>query len=209
MKNKKISEVYDVAKQGYVILSRNAIRHLLDLTKEQDGASLYCRLLLEAHYGAPKVISDTTVLRRGEVLMPPAEIAEFTGWKKSKIYDALKELEKEGLLKRLDAPGQSHYLLPKYEEHSGRSARKEEHPSATGLKDNKTETSFLAFFDYYHFTTGIPKSDKEKARREWTRLSTAEREEATHNIPRYKATVRKAEYLKLACNYLKDKSFKF
>ena len=54
----------------------------------------------------------------------------------------------------------------------------------------------------------VQPAEQEKARREWRKLSLEEREEAIRNVQLYKDTIRKKEHTKLACNYLKDKSWK-
>lgn len=209
MQNKMTNKVFDVTTNGYFILSRKAIQHLMSMIDTHDRVSFYCHLLLEAHYGEPQICTDGITINRGEIRIVPQELIGFTHWKKTKVYEELKLLEEEKLLCRIGKPGKSHYRLPMYEEHCGRAVRKEEHQHPSCLKENQTENSFLGFFQYYHFATGTREVDQEKARREWAKLSIAERDEAWKNVSRYKEAVSKTEHLKLACNYLKDRSFKF
>lgn len=210
MRQDNIKNLFDTTYGGYVILSRNVLEHLLGCISVHDINSLYCYLLLKAHFGEPEVISENCIIRRGEVRFDIQELADLTGWKKSKIYDELKLLEKAELLLRINGPArQGHYLLTLYEEHCGHSARKEEHPHSTTVRENLTEKTFEEFFGYYLFITKTKEVDKEKARREWSKLCLADRKEALQNVTRYRDAVTKSEHLKLACNYLKDKSFKF
>lgn len=210
MKQDSIKKLFDTTYGGYVILSRNVLKHLLDCISVHDSNSLYCYLLVKAHFGEPEVISENCIIRRGEVRFDLQELTDFTGWKKSKIYDELKRLEKAELLLRINGPArQSHCLLTLYEEHCGHSTRKEEHPHNITVRENLTEKTFEEFFGYYLFVTNTKEVDKEKARREWSKLNLADRKEALRNVTRYRDAVAKSEHLKLACNYLKDKSFKF
>ncbi len=210
MYNETINQLFDVTLRGYVILSRNALEYLLEHIGTHDQNTFYCHLLLEAHFGEPQAINANTCIRRGEVCIDPQELMRFTNWKRSKVYEGLKLLEQADLLIRLkETSCKGHFLLTMYERHCGRALRREEHTPPPTLEESQTEKSFEAFFKYYHFITGTREVDKEKARREWARLSLAEREEAMRNVPHYKDAVPKPEHLKRACSYLKDKSFKF
>lgn len=210
MNLESIKKLFSVTSGGYVILSRKTIMHLLEYIDAPDRASFYCYLLLEAHFGEPEAICGGGIIRRGEICINSQELMKFTGWKKSKVYEELKLLEKAELLVRInDTPHKGHYLLTMYEEHCGHNVRREEHSHNTALQKNQTEMDFEEFFSFYLFVTKTKEVDKEKARREWSKLSLAERREALQNVPRYKDAVSKSEHLKMACNYLKDKSFKF
>lgn len=210
MNTESIKRLFDVTGGGYVILSRKTLKHLLQCIDMHDSNTLYCYLLIEAHFGEPAEINGNYLIRRGEILINLQELMNFTGWKRSKVYKELKMLEKAELLVRIpDMPHNGHYQLLMYEEHCGRSTRKEEHPHHISLQENQTEQSFEEFFEYYLFITKTKEVDKEKARREWNKLSLAERKDALQNVTRYRDAVTKSEHLKQACNYLKDKSFIF
>lgn len=210
MNTESIKKLFDVTSGGYVILSRKAVKHLLECIEGHDKGSFYCHLLIEAHYGEPEPVRGGGIVKRGETCIDVQELMKFTGWKKSKVYEELKLLEKAELLVRInDKSHNGHCLLSRYEEHCGRNVRKEERPHNTALLDNQTEAGFEEFFGYYLFTTKTKGVEKEKARREWRKLSLDEREAALRNVPRYTDAVTKSEHLKMACNYLKDKSFKF
>lgn len=217
MKKMVINQLFAVTTNGYFILSRNAFRHLMEQISVHDNESFYCYLLMNAHYGEPHTTPDGLIIRRGEIRITTQELVEFTHWQKSKVYHSLLHLEKLQLLVRIGAPGSGHYLITMYEQHCGRAVRKEEQAalSATARSgksktdESQTEKNFLDFFHYYHYGTGTPEVDQEKARREWAKLTLAEREEALKNVTRYKESVAKREHLKRAFNYLKDKSFKF
>lgn len=213
-----INQLFTVATNGYFTLSRNAVRHLLELIPVHDSKSFYCYLLMKAHYGDAQTTVDKVILRRGEIRIDIQELINFTHWQKTKVYHALQLMERFQLLERIGAPGSGHYLITMYEQHCGRAVRKEEQAALAAAtarsgksktEENQTEKQFLNFFHYYHYGTGTPELDQEKARREWAKLTLDEREEALRNVTRYKESVSKREHLKRACNYLKDKSFKF
>lgn len=218
MKKMVINQLFAVTTNGYFILSRNAFRHLMEQISVHDNESFYCYLLMNAHYGEPHTTPDGLIIRRGEIRITTQDLVEFTHWQKSKVYHSLLLLEKLQLLERIGAPGSGHYLITMYEQHCGRAVRKEEQAALSAATarngksktdDNQTKEQFLDFFHYYHYGTGTPEVDQEKARREWAKLTLAEREEALKNVTRYKESVAKREHLKRAFNYLKDKSFKF
>lgn len=218
-----INQLFTVATNGYFALSRNAVQHLLELIPVHDSKSFYCYLLMKAHYGEAQTTVGGILLRRGEIRVNIQELMNFTHWQKTKIYHALQLMERFQLLERIGAPGSGHYLITMYEQHCGRAVRKEEQAALCAAsayngksqteesqtEESQTENSFLHFFHYYHYDTGTSEVDQEKARREWAKLTLAEREEALKNVTRYKESVAKREHLKRAFTYLKDKSFKF
>ena len=208
MKEKKNECAFDIAGNGYITISRKMANLLADRIGMYDEDLLYCMLLIKANYGDTYVHEDK-LLHRGEIIMSPQDLSVLTGWKKTKVYATLNQLKKRQLLENVEGEIQGHYRLPLYEEHCGRTVRPEERKPAPSAAETQTESAFLRFFEYYHFTTRLPRKERERAHREWKKLSLEEREEALQNVFRYKEATPKSEHLKLACNYLKDKSFKF
>lgn len=208
MKKKKKECVFDIAGNGYITISRKMANLLANGIVMYDEDLLYCMLLIKANYG-DTCVQEGKLLHRGEIIMTPQDLSALTSWKKTKVYATLDKLKKRQLLESVEGEIQGCYRLPMYEEHCGRTVRPEERKPVPAAPETETESSFLRFFDYYHFTTRLPRKECERARREWKKLSLEEREEALQNVFRYKEATLKTEHLKLACNYLKDKSFKF
>lgn len=73
-------------------------------------------------------------------------------------------------------------------------------------ENKEKEDQFLAFWDFYHSETKLPKTDLAKAERAWRSLTATERQIAIARITEYVAA-NKPGYFKKACNYLLDKSF--
>lgn len=207
MKRKVTNHIFDATHGGYITLSRTIAKQLLEHISEYDHCSFYWSLLLQANYGET-CTQEGILLKRGEIIINVQELMNTTGWKRSKIYKELKMMEQEHLLQRLDDTDR-HYLLLMYEEHCGRAVRKEEHQPTLTPEENQTEKGFLLFFDFYHFTTETPSLDKEMAFREWKKLSMKERDEALRNVERYSKAITNRDHVKKACNYLRDKCFKF
>lgn len=206
MNNKKTADVFNTS-NGYITLSRNFVEQVFNHINEYNKEILYGKLLTNANF-RDSCTEKGVMLQRGEIEMRIDRLQEITRWKKTKLYDTIKQLEKEDLLVKLTDKGHGCYMLPMYEEHCGSHVRKEERVHTPGPEENRTESSFMDFFSFYHFLLATPRLEQEKARREWQKLSMDEREEAIRNVERYKNAVQKREHLKLACNYLKDKSFK-
>ena len=191
---------------GYITFPRAVVKHQFQAISTFDPDNIYCHLLFNANF-ADGPDADGIYLKRGEINIYITRLAKFTGWGRSALYNLLRKFEQEGLL----IPDKEHphrYLLMMYEEHCGRSVRKEErlHTPAPGETLNKQR--FEKFFEFYHFVMHTPQADKESAWKEWQKLSLEEREEAFRNLAAYRDATKGNAHQKLACNYLKSKSFK-
>lgn len=67
--------------------------------------------------------------------------------------------------------------------------------------------NFENFYNFYHEMLGIPFNEREKARREWTLLSSEEQIKAINCVKAYAQSIRNPEHIKYACNYLRDKTY--
>ncbi|MCD7924196.1 MAG: hypothetical protein LUI85_05660 [Bacteroides sp.] len=205
---KLTKQIFDATYGGYIVMSRNSAKLLLSNISAYDHDSFYLRLLVDANY-SEGYTQKGIVVKRGEIIINVQELMHITHWKRTKVYEELKMLEQEQLLQHIDDDVYGHYQLLMYEEHCGRAVRKEEHQPTLTPEENQTEKGFLLFFDFYHFTTETPSLDKEMAFREWKKLSMKERDEALRNVERYSKAITNRDHVKKACNYLRDKCFKF
>ena len=125
-------------------------------------------------------------------------------------YLMLKELKRQGLVVRKDR--QSLYFLPYYEKHcSGKSTKTKRNVARIQQPEDEDcfqDSDFDTFFEYYHYNLELPKSERMKAWKEWQKLNEEEKEEAMRTVSEYNRSLRKKEHAKLACNYLKDKTYK-
>jgi hypothetical protein len=74
------------------------------------------------------------------------------------------------------------------------------------LKNNKS-VSFEDFFNKYHEVTGLKKTDKEPARKHWSKMKVSERQEAINSIEAYWESLQNKKFCKKARTYLGDKNY--
>lgn len=76
-----------------------------------------------------------------------------------------------------------------------------------GKVKEEVKVGFMDFWDSYNKLTGMIKTDKEPAKKYWSKLTNTEKENATLNIKRYYDSLNNKKYCKKARTYLKDKNF--
>lgn len=206
MKENTIKGLFSPMAGGYITFPRAVVKHEFQAIGIYDPDSIYCHLLLNANY-ADGPDADGIYLKRGEINIYIARLAKITGWGRSALYNLLRSFEKEGLLAS-DKDHPHRYLLLMYEEHCGRSVRKEERPHTPAPEETQNRERFESFFEFYHFVMHTPQADKESAWKEWQKLSLEERDAAFQNLKTYQNSTKGNAHQKLACNYLKSKSFK-
>lgn len=74
-------------------------------------------------------------------------------------------------------------------------------------KERKEKELFDAFWNAFHSTTGMLKTDKDSAFNHWGKLTDAEKEKASANILPYFNSLSDPQYCKKARTYLDDKNF--
>lgn len=197
---------------GYICFPRKLIIQLLNDINDYDVTSLYFYMLVNANYSSTSS-SNGFIVERGELGMSSSEVMEHTKITRSTGYRMLKKLEKEQLIISISKNHHQYFRLPKYEEHCGRQISHEiqletnrHQESITGTEEEKR--TFEKFFGYYHYLLETTPRDKAKAYREWQNLSPEEREEACNNLEIFSQACKGQKHKKLACNYLKEKSYK-
>lgn len=202
--NHNLKQIYSIKNTGYVIISRSAFVTLLNMIENHNVISAYGYLLQQAQFGVGYSPHGER-LERGELEFSLANFMQYLDCGKTYAYKQLNWLIDNGLLKKMDKRGHR-YCLPLYEEHcSNFISRTKAHETTAYVS---AEERFDEFFEYYHFTFDIPHRERERARKEWYRLTPEEREQAMEYLETYRDSLARPEHVKLACNYLKDKTFK-
>lgn len=202
----KIVNLFAVKNTGFMVVSRSAFATLLKMIQSHNWVSIYGYLLFDAQFGIGYTSTGQT-LKRGELELSIDNFMEFLDCGRSYAYRKLRALEKSGLLQRIDK-GNHCFRLPHYEEHCGKMYFQERVLKASDAIARTREECFDEFFGYYHFALNLPERERERARKEWYRLTPDEQEQAMEYIETYSETLPKPEHAKLACNYLKDKTYK-
>ena len=205
----KLKEYFSTDGDGFLPLSKKALLLLIRQVNNHNGATLYTYLLLKAAYKDDFIV-DGMKIDKGRVKLDIEELMEFMKCGRSKVYLMLNELKRQGLVVRKDR--QSLYFLPYYEKHcSGKSTKTKRNVARIQQPEDEDcfqDSDFDTFFEYYHYNLELPKSERMKAWKEWQKLNEEEKEEAMRNVSEYNRSLRKKEHAKLACNYLKDKTYK-
>ena len=204
-----LNSILNFDENGYIVLPRKLAELIIKQLPFRNAGTLYLYMLIHANFGDGKTHQGIKLIR-GSINLTPCDIIKLTGWSRSTMNYRIKILESNHLIERCTEISKNLFWLPHYEEHCGKSVRLQEQKTKRDIElGSETEKKFQEFFKYYSFMLEVQPAEQEKARREWRKLSLEEREEAIRNVQLYKDTIRKKEHTKLACNYLKDKSFKF
>jgi len=75
------------------------------------------------------------------------------------------------------------------------------------FKTESKTANFEEFWTKWHEITKLPKTDREAARKHWTRLRTKEKDLAVKNIEAYYKSLNDKRFCKKARTYLADKNF--
>lgn len=209
MEKDLLDSILNFNENGYMALPRKLAELIINQIPIRSAGTLYFYMLVYANFGDGKTNQGVKLIR-GSIYLTPGDIMKLTGWSRSTAHEKIKLLEMSGLIERCTEISKNLFWLPHYEEHCGKSVRLQEQKTKRDIElGSETEKKFQEFFKYYSFMLEVQPAEQEKAHREWRKLSLEEREEAIRNVQLYKDTIRKKEHTKLACNYLKDKSFKF
>ncbi|WP_455671786.1 hypothetical protein [Phocaeicola sp.] len=200
------ASLFDCKSGGYIIISRQAMLYLLKSIKIDSPFNLYVHMLANANYNDKEYPNGNKSLR-GELDITTDELGNELHVPHTSIYRMVKELEKNKVVVKKNDRFHPYFLLTMYEEHCGYRVRPEERAAAQA-KVSLTEEDFETFFSFYYHIMEIPPKDKEKARREWSRLSMDDRDEALCNIITYHNASNGQKYMKHAYSYLREKSFK-
>ena len=205
-----IETLFPMDNHGYISISRASFNFLLNQIQNPTKETLYAYLLQKASY-KDNWYSNGKRIDRGCIEIDHDEFMRFARTKQSNMYTILNWFINKGLLERVSW-GSNIYRITHYEEHCGGLITETNSPSKEKRKDknwNNDEEYFKEFFDFYHYILQIPPTEYMRAKREWKKLQEYEKEEAIKNIEKYAESLRKPEHAKMACNYLKDKSFIF
>ena len=209
--NKKTKEMKSKLKpkssKGYIPIRRDILRLLLEQVEKPTDLTIYVYLLMNANFEDGCIVNGRK-LQRGDWLVDLKKLCKFCKKQKSSVYEALTRLIDQGLLCRKE--GESGiYRINFYEEHCGCqvSPHKSDHRRTPTASTPEVEEAFDEFFGFYHYMLHMPEPERERAHREWLRLTPEERIHAFEGITPYTQSLRTPDHAKLACTYLKDKSF--
>lgn len=140
--------------------------------------------------------------KRGESAMSITRWAQVLGWTRSRTRYFFEKMIERGVIKKMTNPYVTHICIPDYDLLTGKVR-----PQAAGKKA-EADKSFDDFWQTYHEITEKPKLNIGHARREWKKLSAADKRLAMDNIEDYYDHLSNTKYCKQAGYYLADKSFK-
>lgn len=204
----RIEDLFYTGDEGFLPLSRAALKYLLSQIKDPTREVVYTYLLLQASY-KDQYLKNGKVIGRGCVEIDVEELQKFTKTKRANVYLILRNFIKEGLLEKVS---NSIYRLVYYDKHCAgkpvHSKHKARFVKPSGPNECYEDPEFNEFYDFYHYALNIPPTERMRAWIEWQKLTEDEKEDAMMNITEYRRNLRKEEYAKMACNYLKDRTFK-
>ena len=204
---KETNQFLRADKKGYIIIPRR----LLDMMffgktpLECAEAEMYVFLLFTACYAdQDSTVPDAEPLQRGELMFSCNELCERFGVARTTVRRFVERLRKAGIVEvsTLGRGCRSRMKLLFYDN----LCRFTDRTPGGKVRTRKADEDFIRFWDRYHSMTGLPEVEIETARRNWNRLTAAERKLAVDNVAAYVCT-QSYDRLRTAANYLAHKSF--
>ncbi len=189
--------------RGHIIIPRRLLELMQDPSdpSAQKEAAIYVHLLTKAKYAADETEGG---LGRGELVLSKRELCIRFSVNARTIDRYLARLQEHGVISLTPIPGSklSRLKLLFYDN----LCRLADRTPGGRVRTRKADEDFIFFWDRYHSMTGLPEVEIETARRNWNRLTAAERKLATDNMAAYICT-QQYDRLRTAANYLLHKSF--
>lgn len=143
-------------------------------------------------------IKEQKVLcKRGESVLSKVSWAKVFNWNLNKVKYFFKKLEELQLIAIVPHRNLFHIRLLYYPQWN----------KPAGISAEQDDAQFQEFWDKYHETTQMRKTNVARAKREWALLTPQEKELAVEEIDTYFYYLTDTRYCKQAVNYLKDKTF--
>lgn len=194
----------EIIQRGYVMVPRTLLHDAIHEHPEASGdKDAFLRVLLYVNY-KPSILRRNGVehaCARGESLFSYEQWAGLLGWSRSRTRRFFQRMFDEGVVEQVEDTIPSHIRIPDYEVWLSGPAKRER--TARPVADD----GFGHFWDVFHETTCQNKCNACKARREWGKLSAAERARAVENIEVYYAHLGNTKFCLRAVNYLAYKAF--
>lgn len=190
--------------KGYVMVPRILLHDIIEEHPEASGDNeAFLRVLLNLNY-KPAVFrynGEEHLCNRGESLLSYKQWAHLFGWTRNRIRRFFQRLFDKGVAVIVPNSIISHIRIPGYDAWLSDAAKQDLEPKL------HPENGFRQFWEEFHETTRLDKCNIAKARKEWNKLSIAERERAVANITDYYVHLGNTKYCLHAVNYLAHKAF--
>lgn len=194
----------EIIQKGHIMVPRTLLH---DAIKEHPEAAGYneafLRVLLYVNY-KPTVFWKNGVEHacgRGESLFSYEQWSLLLGWSRTRTRRFFQHLFDEGVAELVPDSIVSHIRIPDYDAWLSTPARSKH--DAKPVADN----GFQHFWDEFHEGTHQDKRNVSKARKEWAKLSAAERIRAVENVESYYIHLGNTKFCLGAVNYLAYKAF--
>lgn len=205
--------LFDCRPEGYIVISRKLLCHLIKSIPEAGPNELYAYMLARANYG--ETGPEDHRIQRSELALSPAELGKELNLSRAEVYRQEAVLEGENLISKRRKGKRSILVMTEYEAHCGtqvsaappKEAQPRKKPSRKEPPPSGYTAEFEEFFAYYHHAMGIPRKDKRKAWEEWLLLTPEEHELAMVQLGEYADASEGQRFKKQAYSYLRDKSF--
>ena len=189
--------------RGHIIIPRRLLELMQDPSdpSAQKEAAIYVHLLMKANYSTEDTEGG---LERGELRLSKRELCMRFLVNARTIDRYLARLQEHGVISLTPIPGSklSRLKLLFYDN----LCRLTDRTPGGRVRTRKADEDFIFFWDRYHSMTGLPEVEIETARRNWNRLTAAERKLATDNMAAY-ICAQQYDRLRTVANYLLHKSF--
>ncbi len=194
-------------KKGYVIIPRRLLETMYfgKTASERLEAKMYVFFLFSACYAE---VDDAggggETLQRGELVFSYKDLSKRFGVARLTVARFVERLREAGVIE-ISPFGRSCKSRMKLLFYDNLCRFTDRTPGGK-VRTRKADEDFIFFWDRYHSMTGLPEVEIETARRNWNRLTAAERKLAVDNVAAYVCT-QSYDRLRTAANYLAHKSF--
>ncbi len=227
----QVNDIQENYGEGWISIYRSVLKHwLFPKKRELTKFEAWLTILLEVNHSDAKVQIGYNIIecKRGESLNSLGTWAKFFNWNKSKVRRFFILLQKDNMIRFESVQKSTHLTVCNYDIYQGErnasetQVKRKRNASETQVNTNNKNNNennennennslggFEFFFNSYYEKIKKPKEQKEKAKREWEKLTQQEQIHAHFQIESYSKTKPQNEhqYLAMCKNYLSGKLF--
>lgn len=200
-------ETMEILKKGYLLFPKVLFEEQMKMKASKQAAGFFEAFVLvvtHTNYSTVSCCVRGHIFKcvRGESVLSVKHWMQIFGWNRNRTRYFFNKMFDCGIIERVLNPYVLHIRIPDYDLLTGHAR-----PHAAARSTDVPGRDFDAFWQKYHDTTEHARINIGRARREWKKLSSQERELAIARIDEYYDHLPNLKYCKQAASYLADKSF--
>lgn len=190
-------------KKGYILFPKVLFEEQMKATKSATGDfDAFVIVLTHVNFSPLEcyINKQKLICQRGESMMSIDSWTKLLGWNRGRTRYFFEKMYKNGFIEKIPNRFTTHIRIRDYDLLVGKT-------HCATYRNKANGTTFEAFWEKYHETTMLPKTNIGLARKEWNKLSAHERRLSLSHIDEYYDNLNNIKYCLQASRYLSNKAF--